>query len=39
MHALFLGYKSLKNLTERGIMLEVTLKWLSINMMQQGEFN
>jgi hypothetical protein len=39
MHALYVGYKSLKNLAERGIMLEVTLKWLLINMMQQCEFN
>jgi len=39
MQALYLGHKSLKNLIERGIMLEVTLKWLVINMMQQCEFN
>jgi len=39
MQALYLGYKSLKNLIERGIMLEVTLKWLFIIMMQQCEFN
>jgi len=39
MQALYLGYKSLKNLIVRGITLEVKLKWLFINMMQQCEFN